>query len=70
MLAGIQRKTLNVRDAAEYVGLSKSYLDKARITGGGPKYIKLGQRVVYDTKDLDAWLDENRRRSTSDVMAS
>lgn len=70
MLSGMQRKTVNVRDAAAYVGLSKSYLDKARITGGGPKYIKLGQRVVYDTRDLDAWLDENRRRSTSDITAS
>ncbi len=67
MLAQQIRKRLNVRNAADYVGLSKSYLDKARSAGGGPKYIKLGNRVVYDLNDLDAWIDENRRRSTSET---
>ena len=67
MLAESFRKRVNVRDAAAYVGLSKSYLDKARVFGGGPKFIKLGNRVVYDLTDLDAWIDQNRRRSTSDV---
>jgi predicted DNA-binding transcriptional regulator AlpA len=58
-------KTLNVSDAAKHLGLSKSYLDKARVSGNGPSYIKLGRRVVYQPSDLDAWLASNRRRSTT-----
>lgn len=37
--------------------------------GGGPAYIKLGKRVVYDTADLDAWLARHRRQSTSEAAA-
>lgn len=51
---------LRVRKAAEYVGLSKSLLDKLRCYGGGPIYAKLGTAVVYNTVDLDAWIAERR----------
>ncbi|MET3997249.1 putative DNA-binding transcriptional regulator AlpA [Bradyrhizobium sp. S3.9.2] len=47
----------NIRtaEAAKYLGLSKSFLDKARIYGGGPAFMKFGTAVVYSTDDLDAW---------------
>lgn len=51
--------------AAEYVGYSESTLEKKRLTGDGPPYIKLQGRVVYDTRDLDRWLAERRITSTS-----
>jgi predicted DNA-binding transcriptional regulator AlpA len=51
--------------AAEYVGYSESTLEKKRLTGDGPPYIKLSGRVVYDTRDLDLWLAERRVTSTS-----
>jgi predicted DNA-binding transcriptional regulator AlpA len=60
---------LNVRHAAEYVGLSKSSLDKLRVYGGGPLYIKLGRRVVYDRVDLDAWMGSRRVANTSQPVA-
>jgi predicted DNA-binding transcriptional regulator AlpA len=54
--------------AAEYVGLSKSTLEKLRGKGNGPVYHKAGPKiVVYRPEDLDAWLTSQRRRSTSDV---
>lgn len=55
----------SVEQAAVYVGLSVSYLNRARITGDGPVFLKLGRRVVYETRDLDAWLESRRRMSTS-----
>jgi predicted DNA-binding transcriptional regulator AlpA len=58
---------LNVIQAATYLGLSKSTLDKARVYGGGPAYLKLGKRVVYTTTDLDVWINSKRRRHTSEV---
>ena len=62
-----ESRKLNDHEAAEYVGLSISTLSKRRVFGGGPKYLKLGRRVVYDTRDLDDWLDSHRRTSTSDA---
>jgi predicted DNA-binding transcriptional regulator AlpA len=55
---------VRVRDAANYVGLSKSTLDKMRMSDGGPAYHKLGRAVVYATADLDVWLASKRRSST------
>ncbi|WP_259663975.1 helix-turn-helix transcriptional regulator [Rhizobium bangladeshense] len=60
-----QRRMLRTDDAAIYTGVSASTLNKLRLTGGGPDYLKLGKSVVYDPADLDAWLSSKRRRSTS-----
>jgi hypothetical protein len=64
-----QRK-LNTEDAAAYAGLARSTLEKLRVFGGGPNYIKIGRRVVYDVPDLERWLMAHRRQSTSDVAHS
>ncbi len=57
---------LRTPGAAAYCGCSKSKLEKARVSGDGPVYIKIGRAVVYDVADLDEWLASNRRTSTSD----
>jgi excisionase family DNA binding protein len=57
---------LTVREAADYLRLSKSTLDAWRTKGRGPRFSKLGDRILYDTKDLDRWFDDNKRNSTSD----
>jgi len=54
--------------AATYLGLSKSTLDKMRMSGQGPPYLKLGRRVVYDIDDLEQWAAQMRRTQTSDVI--
>lgn len=59
------RSALPVSDAAQYLGLSASTLNKLRLTGDGPPYYKLSRRVVYRQSDLDAWLESHRRYSTS-----
>lgn len=51
--------------AAAYTGLAESTLEKLRLTGDGPAYMKVGKVVVYDTADLDRWLVSHRRSSTS-----
>ena len=60
------RRMLHTVDAATYCGSSASTFEKLRLTGGGPVYSKIGRRVVYRVEDLDAWLNVNKRRSTSD----
>lgn len=51
---------LRVGMAAQYVGLSKSALDKYRCYGGGPVFAKLGTTVIYNTADLDEWIAARR----------
>lgn len=55
-----------VARAAQYLCLSPNTLNKWRVTGDGPSYLKLGRRVLYETKALDEWLAANTRQSTSE----
>ena len=48
---------LRTPDASRFVGLSIRTLEKHRIYGTGPRYSKLGGRVVYRVEDLQAWVD-------------
>ena len=66
MLETSQKRMLRTRDAARYVGLAESTMEKLRLTGGGSRFVRLGKTVVYDPADLDAWLEANKRRSTTD----
>jgi hypothetical protein len=60
-------KLENVNQAAERLGVSVSYMNKMRLVGGGPRFIKMGARVLYDPADLAAWLDAQKRSSTSEI---
>ena len=63
----MNKRILRTPEAAEYVGLSPSSLEKKRLTGDGPRFIRLGGRAIgYDIKDLDAWLDGQRREPSED----
>lgn len=59
-------QTMNdTRQAAAYLGLGASTLEKFRMTGNGPVYLKIGRRCLYAQGDLDAWLAKHRRTSTT-----
>jgi hypothetical protein len=62
-------ETLNVIQASSYSNISKSTLDKLRVYGGGPLYIKVGARVIYDRVDLDTWLIGKKVANTSQQIA-
>lgn len=57
---------LNEKKAAEYIGMSISYLQHARYYGAtgnrtpGPIFIRLGRSIRYLKSDLDKWLLKNR----------
>ena len=61
-----QTELLTTPDAALRVGLSHRTLERYRVTGEGPRFLKLGRRVLYRPANLDEWLDSRVRRSTSD----
>lgn len=53
-------------DAAAYIGKSASWLNKTRMSGVGPVYLKIGGGVRYMQSDLDAWLAGKRRTAIYD----
>jgi hypothetical protein len=57
---------LTTAEAAAHLRLSPRTLEAWRLRGGGPRYCKLGDRVLYTQRDLNAWLDTQTRTSTSD----
>jgi predicted DNA-binding transcriptional regulator AlpA len=62
------QRILRTLPAGDYVGLKPSTLEKMRLRGEGPRFVKLGGRAVgYDIQDLDRWLDERKRASTSET---
>jgi hypothetical protein len=54
---------LSVKEAASLLGVSKSLLDKLRMLGGGPQFIKIGSRVLYDVDDLENWVGDHKHRA-------
>lgn len=63
---GIPPRYLRTPEAARFLGLSGRTLEKHRTYGTGPRYSKLGGRVVYRVDDLQAWVDRGSKQSTSD----
>lgn len=53
-----QLKTLSTEQAAELLGVSKSYLDGLRCykPAESPPYAKIGTRVLYPVVELERWL--------------
>ena len=58
---------LSTKQTAERLGISDRTLEKWRLTGESPPYLKLGRRTVrYDPDVVSSWSKEKERSSTSD----
>lgn len=62
--------TLKTEEAARYLGKSASWLNKSRLNGTGPTYLKIGGNVRYAHADLDAFLAKSRRVAVYDFADS
>jgi len=56
---------LDETQLCDWLGLTIAWARKKRLIGGGPKFIKLGNRVRYRRGDVQAWIDENTFVSTT-----
>lgn len=60
---------LPTAEAAEYLSRQSQTLRKWRLSGVGPRYIRMGRglraRVGYRLSDLEAWLEARTFDSTS-----
>lgn len=55
----------STREAALFIGVCKSALDKSRVSGElfgqtAPPFLKLGRSIRYRVEDLKAWLDQQQ----------
>lgn len=59
----IFKRWLSVAEAADYLGCSRNFLDRDRITKlHGIRFSRLGRHVRYDRVDLDAFLEACKER--------
>jgi hypothetical protein len=54
------------KETAVRLKVSESFLAKKRVTGGGPKFIKVGRLVRYPETAINEYLSAQLRNSTSD----
>jgi predicted DNA-binding transcriptional regulator AlpA len=60
---------LNQRQASEMLALSERTLERMRVTGLGPKHVRLGRSIRYRLADLEAWIASQVVSSTSEATA-
>lgn len=57
---------LTTSEAADYIRVTKRWLEKLRQIGGGPPYCKPGlKKILYRRDDLDEWVARSKRQNTS-----
>ena len=60
------RSLISCNDLALHLGLSRRTLERFRLEGTGPAFVKLGRRVAYRPIDVAAWVEARVVRSTSE----
>jgi hypothetical protein len=71
LVAALERRGLwNETEAAEFLELAVSTLQRWRWAGKGPRFRKLGRAVRYASEDLADFLEAARRSSTSDASSA
>ena len=60
-------RLLDQNEVAKLLGLSARTLERLRVTGTGPQFIRIGRLVRYRPCDLADYVDRNLRNSTSEA---
>ena len=60
-------RILRTKEAAEKLGLQPCTLEKWRITGEGPQFVRLGRAIGYRELDLEAFAAKRLCKSTSEA---
>lgn len=53
------RKALTPQDCRDIYGLNPGTLANMRFSKTGPRYYKLGKKVLYRVEDIEQWLNAN-----------
>ena len=60
-------RLLTQGEAARLLRLSERTLERLRLQGGGPLYVKAGRAVRYRETDLEAWIAARVVSNTSQI---
>ena len=60
-------RLLTQREAALALRLSERTLERLRVSGGGPCFVKAGRAVRYREADIEAWIADRVVSSTSAI---
>jgi len=59
---------LKTSPSGEYMGgYPPQTLRSWRVQGRGPRYVKIGNRILYDTKDLDEFMESRKFSNTAEA---
>jgi predicted DNA-binding transcriptional regulator AlpA len=56
---------LTQREAASVLRLSERTLERMRVTGNGPRFVKCNRSIRYQQQDLEHWIADRVCTSTS-----
>ena len=65
-MANDLREYLTTIQAAEYLGMSRQWLEIGRCRAYGPRYVKLGHAVRYKRSALDDFMAARERDHTAE----
>ena len=61
---------LTQRQAAALLCLSERTLERFRVSGIGPKFVRMGKSIRYRLGDVEAWIERRTVGSTSERPAA
>jgi len=70
LLVATQPKPLTLKEAAEFLDFSRSYLYRLTSQGRVPCYKPEGKRIYFDRAELVNWLKRNRIRPQEELEAT
>ena len=62
--------TVDTEEAARHLSLAPNTLEKMRVTGNGPRFVKLGRAVRYRLSDLESYIADRVVSSTSEQVSA
>lgn len=63
----LSKPVLNLEEACEYLGVSKSYLYKLSSANKIPSYKPNGKKLFFSREELDEWLLQNRQDTDCEI---
>ena len=66
----ITNEYLTTKQYAELTHQSVRTCERQRMEDTGPKFIRLGRKVLYLRKDIDDWLESRKFENTAEAKAA
>lgn len=63
----MDKSLLTQKRLSDLIDVSERTLERWRVEGTGPAFVKAGRKVLYRTVDVDDWLLANQRSGFSTI---